>query len=76
MHYEIPQIRPPFLTSQSYAILNELRGFRYVFRHAYDYELSPDRLTQLRNKILQDWITIQRDIDHFTDFLNKNLFRP
>ena len=76
MQYEIPQIRPQLLTSQSYAILNELRGFRHVFRHAYDYELSADRLTQLRNKILRDWETIQRDVDHFTDFLNENFLKP
>lgn len=76
MHYEIPQIRPQLLTSQSYAVLNELHGFRHVFRYAYDYELSTDRLTQLRNKILQEWTTVQRDLDHFTNFLNKNFLKP
>ncbi len=73
MNYEIPQIRPPLLTPKSYAILNELRGFRHVFRHAYDYELSPDRLTQLKQKIMEGWESIQRDLDNFTNFLNKNL---
>ncbi|MBI4966231.1 MAG: hypothetical protein HY913_23330 [Desulfomonile tiedjei] len=75
MQWEIPQIRPALLTSRSYAILNELRGFRHVFRHAYEYELSADRLTQLRQKIIQDWESIQRDLDNFTDFLNNNLLR-
>jgi hypothetical protein len=75
MHCEIPQIRPPLLTSRSYAILNELRGFRHVFRHAYDYELSPDRLAQIKKKILEGWESIQQDLDNFTDFLNNNLLK-
>lgn len=73
MHFEIPQIRPSLLTSRSYAILNELRGFRHVFRHAYDYDLSADRLAQLREKILGGWENIQQDLDNFTNFLNKSL---
>jgi hypothetical protein len=76
MHYEIPKIRPPLLTTQSYGVLNELRGFRHVFRHAYDYELAADRLNLLRNKIVQDWKIIQQDLDRFTDFLNDNLLGP
>ena len=73
MHCEIPQIRPPLLTSRSYTLLNELRGFRHVFRHAYDYELSADRLAQLRKNILENWENIQRDLDNFKNFLQKNL---
>ncbi|MFZ5452009.1 MAG: hypothetical protein ACOZF2_09105 [Thermodesulfobacteriota bacterium] len=73
MHCEIPQIRPPLLTSRSYPLLNELRGFRHVFRHAYDYKLSADRLAQLRVKILEGWESIQRDLDTFTDFLLKKM---
>lgn len=73
MHCEIPKIRPPLLTSRSYAILNELRGFRHVFRHAYDYEISADRLAQLKEKILKEWEIIQRDLDNFAEFLKKNL---
>jgi len=73
MHCEIPQIRPPLLTSRSYPLLNELRGFQHVFRHAYDYELSADRLAQLRVKILAGWESIQRDLDEFKNSLQKNL---
>jgi hypothetical protein len=73
MNYEIPQIRPLILSSKSYVMLNELRGFRHIFRHAYDYELSVDRLIQLKHKIMDGWESIQQDIDNFADFINKNL---
>jgi hypothetical protein len=73
MYCEIPQIRPALLTSRSYAILNELRGFRHIFRHAYDYELSADRLAQLREKVLQDWESFQQDLNNFINFLNTKL---
>jgi hypothetical protein len=76
MHCEIPQIRPSLLTSQSYAILNEMRGFRHVFRHAYDYELSADRLAQLKQKVLDGWAVIERDVDNFILFLKQNLSEP
>ena len=73
MYCEIPQIRPALLTSRSYAILNELRGFRHIFRHAYDYELSADRVARLREIVLQDWESIQQDLNNFIDFLNNKL---
>ena len=40
MHLDIPGIRPRLLHTPGYQLLNELRGFRHIFRHAYDYELD------------------------------------
>jgi hypothetical protein len=73
MNCKIPQIRPPLLGSQSYASLNELRGFRHVFRHAYDYDLSAERLARLKERVLGGWKIVQRDIKNFTKFLKDKL---
>ena len=47
MTLSLPGIRPAFLTAQSVESLRELKGFRHVFRHAYDLILMSDRLELL-----------------------------
>jgi hypothetical protein len=44
MFLEIPGIRPAVLPKQLRRTLNDLRGFRHVFRHSYDFEIDPRRL--------------------------------
>lgn len=51
MFLEIPALRPAVLPELTRPLLNELRGFRHVFRHSYDYVLDPVKL----NRIVQDW---------------------
>lgn len=43
----LPGIRPAFIPATHLPALRELKGFRYVVRHAYDLTLRPDRLTEL-----------------------------
>lgn len=71
MQLNMPGIRPRLLSKESYLILDELRGFRHIFRHSYDYELAPDRVKDLKQKILTDWRYIERDLNVFIDFLQK-----
>ena len=47
MKAEIVGVRPAFLSEGLATALNELRGFRHFFRHAYDAELDADRITAL-----------------------------
>jgi len=70
MHMDIPGIRPKLLSSQSYHALDELRGFRHIFRHAYDYELDPERIDSLKQKIIVKWDYIKKDMCRFISFLN------
>ncbi|GFP25387.1 hypothetical protein HKBW3S25_00859 [Candidatus Hakubella thermalkaliphila] len=71
MQLDVPGIRPRVLSKESYLILDELRGFRHIFRHSYDYELAPDRVKSLKQKILTNWRYIERDLDIFIDFLQE-----
>lgn len=65
----IPGIRPKLLSQESYRVLNELRGFRHIFRHAYDYELDPERVDSLKQKIAVKWDYIKKDMHSFMSFL-------
>jgi hypothetical protein len=51
MFLEIPTIRPPLLPPELRSFLNDLRGFRHIFRHAYEFELDAEKLSLL----VRDW---------------------
>jgi hypothetical protein len=44
MFLNVPTIRPAVLPESLRGFLNDLRGFRHLFRHAYDLEIDPVRL--------------------------------
>ena len=67
----IPGIRPNVLSEESYLVLGELMGFRHVFRHAYNYNLTPDKMEILRKKILEKKTSIDSDINIFKQFLEE-----
>ncbi len=73
MHLEIPAIRPRVLNSPGYQLLNELRGFRHIFRHAYDYELDEEKLCQLKTKVMSGWTAVEKDLEIFGTFLREAL---
>jgi hypothetical protein len=52
MFLEIPTVRPAVLPGNLRGFLNDLRAFRHLFRHAYDFELNPEKLSRLA----QDWM--------------------
>jgi len=47
MFLEIQGVRPSVLPNGVRPLLNELRSFRHVFRHSYDFQLDPARLNTL-----------------------------
>lgn len=66
MATNIPGVRPPFISTQAQAILDELRGFRHVFRHSYLYDLDPERVLLAYKRALVLKKIYGREI---TDFL-------
>lgn len=65
MTMEIPGIRPALLSSDSYAILNSLRGFRHFFRHAYGASIDCDQLRTNLDKALNLRENLGRDVHLF-----------
>ena len=52
MMLTIEGVRPALLSDESFCHLDELRGFRHVFRHAYSYGLDDERVIYLLKKVL------------------------
>jgi len=44
MTISIEGVRPALLSEESYTLLDNLRSFRHLFRHAYAYELDPRKV--------------------------------
>jgi hypothetical protein len=65
MLVSIEGIRPPLLSEESYRLLNELRGFRHVFRYAYSYGLDKDRVSSLLDKTLEREGLLRDDLEIF-----------
>ncbi len=47
MTLEITGIRPPVISNKTFVCLDELRGFRHVFRHVYGFSLASERIMEL-----------------------------
>lgn len=69
MTFDIPGIRPGLLSQESHKILDELRSFRHTFRHAYTYELDPERIKALKEKVAEKWCSVESDILSFQNYL-------
>ena len=65
MTLEIKGIRPRFLSEYAYELLNELRRFRHVFRHAYGFELEADKIKIVLKKTLALKKIYKNDIANF-----------
>ncbi|MGQ3683450.1 MAG: ribonuclease toxin HepT-like protein [Candidatus Loosdrechtia sp.] len=71
MKIVIEGMRPRFLSDESFAILDELRGFRHVFRHAYGYALDAERVLLTAKKSLQLEELFLKDFIQFREKLKK-----
>ncbi len=65
MLLRIKDVRPALLSEDCYDILNELRAFRHVFRHAYSYGLDEERVTALLRKVLANKDPVLQDLQTF-----------
>ena len=54
MLLNIEGVRPALLSEKSFRHLDELRGFRLAFRHAYSYGLDGERVVYLLKKVMKD----------------------
>ena len=76
MLIQIEGVRPNLLSESSYKILDELRGFRHVFRHAYGYELDAERVVKLAEKSLKLKEIFLKDFESFKLNLISSLKSP
>ena len=69
MFLEIPKIRAAVLPADLRGFLNDLRGFRHVFRHAYEFELDAKKLALLVRDWNQARASLMSAISRFRDDL-------
>ncbi len=65
MVFAIEGIRPALLSEDSLRVLDELRGFRHMFRHAYSHGLDEERILILLNRIKSSNPMINKDLADF-----------
>lgn len=73
MSLDIPGFRPAVLSQECSRSLQELRKFRHVFRHAYDYELDADRINELAAEMSALRASLTADKDRFRQFLVRSV---
>ena len=66
MKLNVAGIRPALVSEASFRILDELRAFRHVFRHAYGFE-------HLVKKLTEGIDSVRKDVDAFRAFLEEEL---
>ncbi len=71
MAQEVLGVRPPLLSSQSYLLLNNLRGFRHFFRHAYGSEIEFEQLKINLDKALIVVSYLEQDVKIFLEKIEK-----
>ena len=65
MLVHIEQVRPALISEASYQFLNELRGFRHVFRHAYSFGMDDERVSFLLYRVLKKKELLMQDLQKF-----------
>ncbi len=41
---EVPRVRPPVISEETQAVLDEYRGFRHIVRHVYTFRFNPAKM--------------------------------
>jgi hypothetical protein len=73
MTLSLPGIRPALYSSEVVDPLRELKGFRHIFRHAYDLSLSRERLEPLVQHAEQIADDFPARIASFVDSVQREL---
>ena len=71
MFLDISPLRPAVLPATLKPFLDELRGFRHVFRHSYDYGLDPAKVAALRDRWLAEGDAVTQALRSFADQLEE-----
>ncbi len=65
MTQPVEGIRPAFLSEESFDLLNKLKSFRHIFRHAYETEIELSQLQPNIKMALKASSSISQDIRFF-----------
>lgn len=59
--YEIPDVRPPIISEETFYLLTTLRAYRHKLRRIYTYLISPKKIIQLTENAIKSYELFERD---------------
>jgi hypothetical protein len=69
MSVEMPAIRPPVISAETYAVLDSYCRFRHVVRHIYGFQLDADQLLPLVETASAAFAQTSSELALFAQFL-------
>jgi len=70
MLLEIPDVRPPIVSTETGKLLKKFLEFRHMFRHVYGFDLEFEKLDDLDRLYSETHKKFGEDVTKFIDFLN------
>jgi hypothetical protein len=67
MTWDITDARPSVLSKTTASKLNDLRGFRHVFRNIYGFNIHPEKIIKALNNLSEISLNVKSDINMFID---------
>lgn len=71
MGLDLPQIRPPVLSSNALQLLDEYLRFRHVVRNVYTFSFDPERVGRLVKDLTTTFSIIKQELMEFAIFLEQ-----
>ncbi|MHB1681183.1 MAG: ribonuclease toxin HepT-like protein [bacterium] len=72
MSLNIPNIRPPVISDKLKNDLQDYRSFRHLIRNIYTYNVNPEKIKPLVQKLPLLTENIEKELKLFTEFLQGN----
>lgn len=66
-------IRPAIIDQQLFSFLNNLRGFRHIVRHSYDYDLNFGQMQLVADDIEKNHEALVIKINEFIKFIHAEI---
>jgi|MudIll2142460700_1097286.scaffolds.fasta_scaffold28808_2 hypothetical protein len=70
MGKEIPGIRPAVIDNESIFDLDDFRRFRHLVQNIYTFNLVPEKMMNLIQKIPELWARLRAELFAFSEFLD------
>lgn len=67
--YEVPDVRPPIISEETFLLLNALRAYRHKLRRIYTYLISPKKVLDLTEGAIRTFDLFERDWGIFKEFI-------
>jgi hypothetical protein len=71
MQRDMPDLRPPVVSTEVINALDEFRRFRHVVRNIYAFEFDPEQIERLVNQMLDIFAQIRTELLVFASFLRQ-----